>query len=298
MSQTTNNGGAKDPGAVVTVKTYATEVAAQAAAACLEANGIRCQLAADDCGGMLSAMDNYSGVKLIVAAADATAARDILGLEGVPEPVPEGVEPRGKSAAKELKPSSKSSGRPFLLIVAFLLGVAATLTWGWLERVGTRTHESDTYGDGRVDHREIWRNGHLVETEDDRNGDGRMDDWASYDGGLPVRSAVDENFDGRVDAWTTFVRRFPSESQLDTDSNGVPDVTITYKFGQTVRADYQPNGTNVVTVRDLYENGLLVEELRDTDWDGYFDVSVKYDALLNPIQTNYLRLLSAPKPSK
>ena len=72
--------------AMVTVKTYATEVAAEAAAACLEANGIRCLLTADDCGGMLSAMDNYSGVKLSVAGDDAGSAREILSREGVPQP--------------------------------------------------------------------------------------------------------------------------------------------------------------------------------------------------------------------
>ena len=54
--------------AMVTVETYASEVAAEGAAACLEANGIHCTLTADDCGGMLSAMDNFSGVRLIVAA--------------------------------------------------------------------------------------------------------------------------------------------------------------------------------------------------------------------------------------
>ena len=81
--------------ATVTLKTYVTEVAAEAAAACLEANGIHCTLTADDCGGMLSAMDNFSGVRLIVAASDVEPAREILSREGVSQsdssddPVPE-----------------------------------------------------------------------------------------------------------------------------------------------------------------------------------------------------------------
>ena len=74
-----------NPDALVTVKTYATEVAAEVAASCLEANGIQYMLTADDCGGMLSAMDNYSGVKLTVAAKDAESARQILSREGVPQ---------------------------------------------------------------------------------------------------------------------------------------------------------------------------------------------------------------------
>ena len=68
------------------MRTYATEIAAEAAASCLEANGIRCLLTADDCGGMLSAMDNYAGVKLIVAADEAESAREILSRDGVPQP--------------------------------------------------------------------------------------------------------------------------------------------------------------------------------------------------------------------
>jgi hypothetical protein len=75
-----------NPESRVTVRTYATEIAAEAAASCLEANGIRCLLTADDCGGMLSAMDNYAGVKLIVAADEAESAREILSREGVPQP--------------------------------------------------------------------------------------------------------------------------------------------------------------------------------------------------------------------
>ena len=35
---------------------------------------------------MLSAMDNYAGVKLIVAADEGESAREILSREGVPQP--------------------------------------------------------------------------------------------------------------------------------------------------------------------------------------------------------------------
>jgi hypothetical protein len=83
--QSANTRNTMNPEAIVTLKTYGTEVAAEAAACCLEANGIRCMLTADDCGGMLSPLDNYSGVKLNVAADDAESARDILSRKGVPQ---------------------------------------------------------------------------------------------------------------------------------------------------------------------------------------------------------------------
>ena len=52
-----------NPEAMVRVRTYAAEVAPEGAVACLEANGIRRMLTADDCGGMSSALDNYAGVR-------------------------------------------------------------------------------------------------------------------------------------------------------------------------------------------------------------------------------------------
>ena len=86
--------GSTNQEALTTIKTYATEVAAEAAASCLQANGIPCLLTADDCGGMLSPMDNYSGVRLAVAAENADAARDILSAGGLnPDAAPKG-EPR------------------------------------------------------------------------------------------------------------------------------------------------------------------------------------------------------------
>jgi hypothetical protein len=99
MSKPTTTEAAMNAEAMVTVKTYATELAAEAAAACLEANDIRCLLTADDCGGMLSAMDNYAGVKLSVAAEDAGPARDILSREGVPQTDSPEDEPSSKPAS-------------------------------------------------------------------------------------------------------------------------------------------------------------------------------------------------------
>ena len=87
--------------ATVTVRTYATEVAAEVAAACLEANGIRCMLTADDCGGMLSAMDNFSGVQLIVAASEFESAREILSREGVSPAEPSEVSVPEKPASSQ-----------------------------------------------------------------------------------------------------------------------------------------------------------------------------------------------------
>ena len=97
MSELPKAPGSVNPAAMVTVKIYATEVAAEVAASCLEANGIQCMLTADDCAGMLSPMDNYSGVKLTVPAESAESARDILSREGVTQPDSPGNEPNDRA---------------------------------------------------------------------------------------------------------------------------------------------------------------------------------------------------------
>jgi len=46
----------------------------------------------------------------------------------------------------------------------------------------------------------------------------------------------------------------------------------------------------------ISKHGVFSEEFRDLDRDGRFDVAIKYDRFQNPIETNSLRLLSAPSP--
>jgi hypothetical protein len=66
-------------------------------------------------------------------------------------------------------------------------------------------------------------------------------------------------------------------------------VTTTFTNGIVKQADWRPNGTNVVLLRQLFRNGVLDEELRDLNGDGLFDVSIKFDSFCTPIRTNNLR---------
>jgi hypothetical protein len=85
-------------------------------------------------------------------------------------------------------------------------------------------------------------------------------------------------------------------SRLDTDFNGKPDVIYTFGNGFWDRADWRPNESSAVIVRELFQHGVKVEELRDLDEDGQFDVQIKFGPFLNPIQTNHLKLLTKPAP--
>lgn len=62
----------------VVVRTFMTEPDAELARAVLAANGIAATVLRDDAGGMLPSMSLGSEIRLVVAAGDAEAAREIL----------------------------------------------------------------------------------------------------------------------------------------------------------------------------------------------------------------------------
>lgn len=67
-----------NPDNAIVLQTYSLLSSAEAAAACLKANGIECLITGDDCGGMLPPLDLISGVKLVVEASQEAQAREIL----------------------------------------------------------------------------------------------------------------------------------------------------------------------------------------------------------------------------
>jgi hypothetical protein len=67
-----------NPEKAVVLNVYPMLSSAETAASCLQARGIECLIRTDDCGGMLSPLDLYEGVKLVVDADQAQQARDIL----------------------------------------------------------------------------------------------------------------------------------------------------------------------------------------------------------------------------
>jgi len=69
------------------VATFSSEIEAELAQATLSAAGIESFLKFDDAGGMLSALLESKGVRVLVAAARAAEARDVLA--GPSEELPE-----------------------------------------------------------------------------------------------------------------------------------------------------------------------------------------------------------------
>ena len=124
----------------------------------------------------------------------------------------------------------------------------------------------------------------------DRNNDGAVDVWLYYEDGEMTREESDDNFDGKKDVWYTLTPEgFTSNVEQDTDHNGIRDFRTLYTNGIPAHTDWQPNGTNVVLLRQIFRQGIVREELHDINGDGRFDTSVTFDSFSTPVSTNYLQ---------
>ena len=276
------------PPGVVTLKVFSEVTTAESSASLLKANGISCRLQADDCGGMLSALDSAQGVKLLVNPADAEAAKALLA--AMPDAAAfQAMVNSGPASEATVLPKSEVPIVTLLQIGGGIVaGILLCLLYQWTTNLGLKTFRFDADGDGRKDVTWIYRDGRCIEMAEDRNSDGILDCWVYYKDGYRYESATaDDNFDGKLDAWSHYTNGLLVSARLDTDFNGIPDATSYFQHGQVIRCDWQPNGTNIVTLREICRNGLFFEEQRDTNWDGVFDVIVRYDAFQNPVTTNW-----------
>src|SRR4051812_43210201 len=175
----------------VLLKTFGSEIEAQAAASWLAASGIEARISADDAGGMIPVMQGQEGVRLMVAAERLQEARALLATFQSSPPT---------QVAYDARAQSKGSGpsQAIAVLVAFVLGILVALTWQHFHGKRSGTYRFDMNHDGKADVVEIWSDGYKIEEREDRNFDGQIDRWKFYAHGRIVRAEVDENFDGIV----------------------------------------------------------------------------------------------------
>jgi hypothetical protein len=281
------------PGAVL-IKAFHSSVDADMAASILRANHISAWLQTDDCGGMYPSLDTAQGVKLLAHSADAEAARALLAAMPLASDGSAPVDPAA-SAPQVSTPRMKLSVPQ--LAVGTVLGVLLCLLYQHTRQLGSHTYGYDYDGDGTPDETVVYRDGRCIEQSLDRNSDGTMDIWYYYNPeGRFKEMKSDDNFDGRLDATYRYTNGFLAEAKMDTDFNGTTDVTYFYKHELLKQSAWRPNGAPVVTLQQIFRNGILTAEWRDTNSDGVFDATNQFDAFLNRIETNSFNLLSSPQP--
>lgn len=276
----------------VVVKTFLNLSEADLAAAELRSAGIECAISADDAGGVYPSL---SLIKLLVDPARCNEARQILNDLPVDESSQPSTHPVAPSPLLPAAPPPPFAKFGWGMLVG--AGVGALLHWGYIksEQFGQHTYQYDNDHDGVMEEEWLWRNGLTVELRRDNNADGRIDYRSFYEDGVHVRDEMDCNFDGRPDLWFAVGPRGTyTSSRFDSDFDGRVDAFTSFVHGQASQVDWRPNETNVTILRQVFEKGVLREELRDTNGNGRFDVSIRYDAFNTPISTNFLELLSTP----
>lgn len=68
----------KQPVELVTVRTFTSELEAKIAKGALEASGIDCMIATDDCGGQRPHLAFGGGIRLLVRSEDTLLASEVL----------------------------------------------------------------------------------------------------------------------------------------------------------------------------------------------------------------------------
>ena len=277
----------RDENKTAVIRIFTSHDAAEVAAANLKAHGIQCWLNSDDAGGMLPNLTTPGGVRLLVPAANADAAIALLNTETSPSELNQIEAEAIGSAPPEIQPAKKLALGQILfgVVVGIILGVVLCLSCQWAEKLGMKTLYHHT-GDGDVDEAWIYRDGHLVEFRQDRNLDGEWDHRVYYENGHAVRAEYDNNFDGKPDEWWTFSDDGTDTLQSDTDFNGIPDESYTYKHHVIQQLAIKPNGSKFVSLREVFQNGVLIEIWRGGDSHGNFKEVVRYDPFFNPIATN------------
>lgn len=282
-----------NPESAMVVRTFLNVAQADLAAAQLRSSGIECLVQSDDAGGMYPPLET---VKLLVQPEDFATARSILTdfFEPPADSAPSAA-PVGALPPKPALPAPPFAQFGWGLLAGIVVGVLLHLGYLQLRGLAEAAYEYDNDGDGIADELHVWQMGHVVASRYDRNGDRRYDYRTRFVRGAPEEDEQDNNFDGQMDAWYTYgpKKTFVS-GRFDSDFNGIIDGTSKFKNGLVSQVDWQPNGSTNVVLRELFEHGVLKEELRDLDGDGRFDVSVRFGPFVNPIHTNFLNLLSQP----
>ena len=156
------------------------------------------------------------------------------------------------------------------ILLGFLIAVAAFSFWSIHEKRYTGIMKRDT------------------------NGDGKPDIWCHYQSGALTKSEEDQDGDGRVDIWWLYTNGIVSQGMRDADFNGKPDVTTFFLKGRVTKAEWRPNGSQILVKKEIYRHESLVEEWIDDNGDGQFDKVIEYDWMGNITATRKLSSVEQP----
>jgi hypothetical protein len=284
MAPEPKDGSSHDEVQTVTIRIFSNHDAANIARSNLEGHGIKCWINADDCGGWYTNLTAPGGVRLVVNVSDAQAALALLNTEASATEINQIETEAIATAPPKTGPLNKLAWLQILF--GIVMGVILCLLYQETSTTGTKTYYH--YVNCKVDEEWIYRNGHEAEFSEDRNLDGKMDHWVHFDAyGQISRAEYDDNFDGKPDETWIYSNGTVVAMQKDTDFNGTPDAFSTYRYDIIQQVDFRPNDSKCTITRELYQNGVLTDILRDGDSEGKFKEDDHYDPFFNRVPASF-----------
>ncbi len=261
-----------DTRSTTVIRSFPNEAGAYVTQLHLVAMGIEAWIQKDDGGGAYPPLQVANGVHVVVRAADAEQAREIL----------EAVAAEEEETTAVQAPVRPSRRRAWPLFAAGLLAgaLATVVVMTYLQhRKENATMEVayDNTGDGATDEVHFIEKGQLVRIHEDRNGDGKMDAWTFFTGDQISAGHADDNFDGRADSWFDYTDRYTYRIRTDTNFDGRADVTSFVQNGVSHQADWHPGASTRIERRIHFDDGVRAAMHTDTNGDGRFDITTAYD---------------------
>jgi antitoxin component YwqK of YwqJK toxin-antitoxin module len=191
----------------------------------------------------------------------------------------------------ETNNTGKGSFKSFFagLIIGILVTASAIYIYNEVQSYRQRnlswTYDDDLNKDGKKDIFYYYKKGVLSSIEQDRNFDGKIDLRCLYKKGIVDNCESDDNFDGVFETKSLYEKGLIRQVEIDTNNDKKPEIIENYVDGIIYDATYVHELNRNVWKKEYYKNGFISEQHIDQDFDGKFDVIIKYNEAGRPIKT-------------
>ena len=136
----------------------------------------------------------------------------------------------------------------------------------------------DTKRTGKIDRIRYYRSGEPYRVELDNDGNGFFETVSLIENNKIIKNMIDKNQDGRFDV-EVFFNENQEKKRLVSDSNfdGKKDVWQFYANNMLSKFEKDENGDTKPDLKVVYQKGKKIFLSKDMDFDGYFEITQKYD---------------------
>lgn len=188
------------------------------------------------------------------------------------------------------KPASKVYFKG--IIIGIIIAVSIYYAYNYIHEFQYKNlswmSERDSNKDGKPDVFYRYKGGFPEIIEEDLNFDGKTDRTCFYKDGIIERCETDDNFDGTFKTRSYFKNGVISRAETYYMNQTTPLITENFINGVINEAECYNESTQKIWKKELYNKGMISEELIDQNGDGKFDLSMQYNRWGRLIRINHL----------